>query len=134
MTGTAGRINQHTTPCPQCPWRKTSAPGWLGASTPLQFLAQAESEIRMPCHCSVDYDRPDWKERAESSPRCAGHATYLRNRCKSPRNASLAQFVGQVIADPDTVFTRPEDFVRHHGGDETRVIGVLLGFDDGEPE
>lgn len=125
-------MSQHTTPCSQCPWRRASAPGYLGASTPEQFLAQAESETRMPCHCTVDYERADWQEQVQTKPRCAGHAAYLRNRCKQPRDQGLADFVRQVDRNPD-VFTRPEEFLRHHGGDESRAMGILLGFDNGDP-
>lgn len=124
-------MKQHLTPCAQCPWRKTSAAGWLGASTPLQFLAQAEADIKMPCHCKVNYEREDWREQAEAAPRCAGHAAYLRNRCKSPREPKLAQFVAQVERNPD-VFSNPSDFVAHHGGDVSRVPMVILGFDNGD--
>lgn len=122
---------QHHTPCAQCPWRKTSAPGWLGASTPLQFLAQAESEIKMPCHCAVDYESKDWPAQVKRAPRCAGHATYLRNRCKVPRDRQLAAFVASVERDP-AVFSNPAEFVAHHGGDVNRVMGVLMGMDTGD--
>lgn len=123
---------QHTTACNQCPWRRTSAPGWLGASTPEQFLAQAESETRMPCHCTVDYSRADWEAQVQAKPRCAGHAAYLRNRCKMPQDPSLAEFVRSVDRDPE-VFGRPEQFLEHHGGDVSRAMGILLGIDNGDP-
>lgn len=124
-------MSQHMTPCAECPWRKTSAPGWLGASTPLQFLAQAESGIKMPCHCAVDYERADWESAAAAAPRCAGHAAYLKNRCKRPSNAELADFADSVGRNSE-VFTRPEEFVEHHRGDVSRTYGVILGFDTGE--
>lgn len=127
----AGR-KQHLTPCQACPWRTTSLKGWLGESTPLQFLAQAEAEIKMPCHCAVDYEREDWKDQVATAPRCAGHAVYLRNRCKRPKDPELDAFVRQVAPDPEHVFSRPEAFVAHHGGDVSRVTGVLLGMDTGD--
>jgi hypothetical protein len=123
---------QHRTPCRECPWRTTSAKGWLGASTPLQFLAQAEAEIKMPCHCAVDYEREDWEAQAAQAPRCAGHAIYLRNRCKLPQEPGLAAFVAAVEPDREKVFSRPDAFVEHHGGDVTRVPAVLLGLDTGD--
>lgn len=125
-------MTQHTKPCKECPWRKNSAPGWLGASTPEQFLAQAESEIKMPCHCAVNYEREDWETQALHAPRCAGHAVYLKNRCKLPRNRELSAFVNSVEPSAE-VFTRPEQFLSHHGGNPERAMGIMLGFDDGEP-
>ncbi len=124
-------MGQHAAPCKACPWRRTSAKGWLGNSTTLEFLSQAEHAPRMPCHCTIDYDDPNWKEtQLGSSPRCAGHAAYLRNRCKLPHDPelrALCEFVGRR----DDVFTSPDEFVEHHGGDVSRIAGVLLGFDDG---
>jgi hypothetical protein len=125
-------MTQHTTPCKECPWRKNSAPGWLGASTPEQFIAQAEAGIKMPCHCAVNYERADWKEQSETAPRCAGHAIYLRNRCKMPIEPGLAAFVRTVEPSP-AVFTRPEQFLSHHNGDPTRAMGILIGIDNGDP-
>lgn len=122
---------QHRTPCKECPWRTASAPGWLGASSPLQFLAQAESETKMPCHCAVNYERDDWQDQVETAPRCAGHAIYLRNRCKLPHDPSLAAFVSSVQPSA-AVFGRPDAFVAHHGGDVSRVPAVLLGMDTGD--
>lgn len=126
-------MKQHTVPCAECPWRKTSAPGWLGASTPLQFLQQAESGIKMPCHCTVDYEREDWEEQVEDAPRCAGHAAYLRNRCKLPDDPEMRAFSAEV-GRRDDVFARPDHFVEHHRGDVSRVAMVLIGIDDASGE
>lgn len=123
---------QHTTPCAQCPWRRTSAPGYLGASTTLEFLHQAEFAEKMPCHISIDYEQDDWAEvQLPDAPRCAGHAIYLRNRGKLPTDHGTAQLVKMVSPDRETVFGMHFEFLRHHGGDESRLTGVLLGFDDG---
>lgn len=86
----------------------------------------------MPCHCTVDYSRDDWEVQVQTKPRCAGHAAYLRNRCKIPYEPSLAAFVRTVERDPD-VFSRPEQFLEHHGGDVSRATGIVIGFDSGEP-
>lgn len=126
-------MTQHTKPCNECPWRKTSAPGWLGASTPEQFLAQSEAGIKMPCHCAVNYERADWEEQSATAPRCAGHAIYLRNRCKMPTEPGLAAFVRTVEPDRDNVFGNGVEFLTHHRGDPERAMGIIMGFDDGEP-
>lgn len=123
--------NQHTTPCAQCPWRRTSAPGYLGNSTTLEFLSQAEFAPRMPCHIFIDYEQPDWQEQIETAPRCAGHAIYLRNRGKLPEDAGTREMVQSVQPDRDNVFGFHVEFLRHHGGDESRLMMVLLGMDDG---
>ncbi len=85
----------------------------------------------MPCHCAVDYDDEDWEEtQLPDAPRCAGHAAYLKNRCKLPTDPELRALCEQVGRNPE-IFTRPDEFVAHHGGDTSRVMGVLLGADNG---
>jgi hypothetical protein len=105
---------QHTKPCAQCPWRRTSLAGWLGDSTPQEFMAQADSDTRMPCHIHIDYERDDWQEQVERGPRCAGHAIFLKNRCKLPYDPGLRAFVATVLQDPQTVFQWPHEFIEHH--------------------
>lgn len=85
----------------------------------------------MPCHCTIDYEDPDWEStQLSAAPRCAGHAAYLRNRCKMPRDPEMRAFCDSVGQRKD-VFTFPHEFVAHHGGDESRIPNVLFGLDDG---
>jgi hypothetical protein len=104
---------QHTSACARCPFRRTSAPGWLGADTAEGFIATADSDVRMPCHLHVDYERNDWYLQAMHAPQCAGRAAYLRNRCKMPRDNDLATFVRSVPPDPEC-FRWPQEFIAHH--------------------
>ena len=106
---------QHRKPCSQCPYRRRSAPGWLGAATPQQFLASTLGEEHMPCHAAVDYDDPAWREsQYPQAPMCAGSLVFMANTSKLPRDPSLAAAVRQVDADHDTVFSRPDEFLDHH--------------------
>lgn len=114
-------MKQHTQPCAQCPWRRDSLRGWLGEDTPADFAATAESDERMPCHITVDYEREDWREQADSAPRCAGRAVYLRNRCKVPRDREEAEFVRSVERDADNVFTTAAAFIAHHSRQEVEA-------------
>ncbi len=103
-------MKQHTHPCHECPWRRVSAPGWLGASSPEEFVATSEAEYRMPCHIHVDYECEDWEEQAEEVPQCAGRAIHFANRCKRPRNPDLLV----LPADRVNVFTQTKEFLDHH--------------------
>lgn len=116
---------QHKTACPECPWRKDSKPGWLGAATPVQFLATAYSDQRMPCHCTVDYESPDWEEQAKKAPQCAGRAEFFSNMCKEPRNPKLLT-VNKV--NP-MVFGRPTAFLEHHTLNNERVPDIVVVMD-----
>ncbi|VTU42518.1 MULTISPECIES: hypothetical protein [unclassified Variovorax] len=116
---------QHEKPCFECPWRRNSAPGWLGASEPGEFLAQADSGIRMPCHTAgIDYESPNWEEQAKTSAQCAGHAIFLANRCKLPAPGAL-----KLPADHEAVFTRPHEFVAHHARMAPAQLEATMIFD-----
>lgn len=112
--------NQHRQPCQECPWRRDSIPGYLGASNVIDFLETEESEARMPCHMQVDYERDDWREQADNAPQCAGRAIYLSNRCKSPRNPDLLK----LPADRASVFSFPMEFAEHHSHGRLSVMVV----------
>lgn len=113
---------QHNRPCRECPWRKESMPGWLGASQPGEFLQQSDQGHRMPCHLAVNYDSPNWEKQAKTAPQCAGHAIFLSNRCKSPAPGVL-----KLPADREEVFTWPHEFVAHHAGlPEGSLAGVMV--------
>jgi len=117
---------QHQKPCKACPWRKASAKGWLGDSTPVEFMQTSEAEHRMPCHLHVDYERPEWRSDAENAPQCVGRAVHFANRCKQPRNTDLLH----MPADREQVFSNPQDFIDHHtldGKPKTiRILGPIV--------
>lgn len=100
---------QHKKPCKECPFRKAAFPGFLGASTPEEFCDTAMSESRMPCHMTVNYDRPGWEAAVMVAPQCAGRAIFHANQCKLPKNPHLLRL------EPDeSVLAFPKDFLAHH--------------------
>lgn len=109
-------MGQHKTPCIECPFRRKSAPGWLGADTPEGFIATSEAEFRMPCHMHVDYEDDNWEELAAEAPQCAGRAIHFKNRCKMPRNPEIAGLVREVERNVEDVFMFPQEFIDHHNG------------------
>lgn len=115
---------QHSVACADCPWKRTSAPGWLGASEPGEFLAQADSLPRMPCHLHVNYEADDWEAKAETAPQCAGLAIFMANRCKLPAADQL-----KLPADRETVFSRPHEFVAHHAGVPADSLASTMIYD-----
>lgn len=115
---------QHDRPCIECPWRKASAPGWLGAAEPGEFLALAHSNERMPCHLAVNYESSNWKAQAEKAPQCAGRAIFLANQLKLPTGDIL-----RLKADPETVFNRPHEFIAHHAHLPAESLQATLIWD-----
>lgn len=87
---------QITQPCTDCPLRRTSLPGWLGGSTPAQYLRLLHSDALVPCHC-------------HGNVHCAGVAIYRANTAKRVEFPGL-----KLAADRDIVFDHPEDFSAHH--------------------
>jgi hypothetical protein len=112
---TSGKA-QHTTPCRQCPFRRTALPGWLGGSEPEDFCAMAQSEVRMPCHRSlrdgVDYSVAHLPGKPEyPAPQCAGRAIFWSNQFKAQRPGSNLLV---LPADHQSVFSSSQEFLSHH--------------------
>ncbi len=105
------------TPCEKCPFRRLSLPGYLGESTPREFLEQVLSETEMPCHLTVDYSTPFWREEMETNTGgssdarlCAGALVFQANVGKLPRDGSRPR----LSRDTQTVFASPQEFLAHH--------------------
>lgn len=91
-------MKQHTTPCPECPWRRKAPPGWLGAKLPPEdWVAAAHSDVRIPCHLDLN-------------KQCAGAAIFRDNVCKLPRDPAV------IVLPSDTVkvFATGNEFIAHH--------------------
>ena len=108
-------MQSNTSPCGRCPFRRKSAPGYLGDDNVEDFLGATLSDTPMPCHMSVDYDDPDWADKLDEARHCAGSLIFLRNQNKLPRDRPLAQAVKAVKQDRKTVFANAQEFREHHG-------------------
>lgn len=107
-------------PCNDCPMRRKSMPGWLGADTPEHFIQTVHMNDVMPCHPTVDYESSDWEEQLVNgeAQACAGVAIYHANVGKMPRDRS----VRRLPADKVNVFASPKEFIEHH-----RSLGIVSG-------
>ena len=119
-------------PCNDCPFRKTALPGWLGDDTPEGFMATTMADHPMPCHQTVNYDRPGWKTeiadgRQPKARLCAGALIFFSNIAKLSRDPSRPR----LPADRETVFTSPQSFIDHHSalpGHKDTLKGRLAYF------
>lgn len=84
-------------PCHDCPWRRESIPGWLGAGDPDDWIGLAHSDAPIPCH-------------ALKGPQCAGAAIYRANILKLPRDPRVLR----LNKDTEKVFAAPAEFLKHH--------------------
>lgn len=90
-------VCQHDTPCSDCPWRRDSAPGWLGSMTPREWTDAAHhSNTLVDCHTM-------------RGAQCAGIAIYRRNVCQRVDPPSI-----RLEADRETVFANRMEFESHH--------------------
>lgn len=104
-------------PCQKCPFRRVSIAGWLGSSTPREFMEQTLGDSPMPCHCTVDYSTPNWREEMESTTGgssnarfCAGAIIFFSNMMKLSRDRMRPA----LKADKVAVFSSPAEFFAHH--------------------
>lgn len=100
---------RHKTSCRECPFRKASLPGYLGEATPEQFIATVHADHEMPCHLTVDYEDPKWKEKLFEDSFCAGSLIYARNVAMMSRDAKRP-----TLEKSDGVFASRAEFVEHH--------------------
>lgn len=98
-------------PCAECPWLRTSAPGWLGPLDAEEWVALAHSDQPIACHTTIvdagedgigDWDDPLIRQ-------CKGAAIYRANVLKRPRDPEVAR----AERDTETVFSWGE-FEAHH--------------------
>ncbi len=97
------------TPCFDCPWLRTSTPGWLGPYDAETWYHMAHGEVPIACHLTIT-ETEDWND--EGVEQCAGVAIYRSNVLKSPRDPAIAT----LPADTNLVFGHGE-FVEHHTGE-----------------
>jgi hypothetical protein len=135
-------------PCRQCPWRRKSAPGWLGAGSPESFVATLMLDIEpLPCHSTIDYNRPDWHVRwtrglDKKAKLCAGALIAAANSGKMSRFAargdvhgdtfaSMAEFIEYHRSSPVRSWRDPEpgslEFEEHNNVRKLVRLPVLTG-------
>jgi hypothetical protein len=96
--------------CNDCPWRRSSSPGWLGSEMDaVDWLGAAHADDTVECH-------------TRGGCHCIGVATYRENVCKLAR----APNPQDIEVDRAEVFAGPQEFHQHHTrGEELPVDWVL---------
>jgi len=109
-------------PCNDCPWRRESAPGWLGPSTSQEWVEMAHGEVPIACHLTITNE--SWDD--DGIKQCGGAAIYRANVCKKPRNSEI------IVGNPDRekVFSRSTEFLAHHAMPTKRLLANHVLCDD----
>lgn len=98
-------------PCRECPFSRTVKPNALGGSPPETYIGQALGPYAIPCHCHIDYDDPQWREKAINTEQCRGAAIYRANIGVADK---LPSKLLRLPPDKYLVFASAEEFLAHH--------------------
>lgn len=104
-------VKHMAAPCGACPFTRTSTPGALGGSSPEVYIGQTHAPFVLPCHCACNFDDPDWKSKAMTTPQCAGAAIF---RANCGLSSIMPAVLHSLPPDTERVFTSPVEFLAHH--------------------
>jgi hypothetical protein len=98
--------------CIECPFKKSSAPGYLGEVSyqPEVFLQQI-NEAAIPCHLSINWENKD--EKFKHSKDCVGALQFMNNSLKMSRDYDTAK-LQKEYGKSDEIFSRTKEFIDHH--------------------
>ena len=116
----------HSTPCPECPWRKDCLAGWLGGNTPEVYADTIAANSATPCHMSQEMLEGD-----EEEAMCAGSLSVMANACIMPTRADEAA-ARLAVGRRDDTFSNQAEFYKHHSGDEY-VPMIIRAINGGAP-
>lgn len=106
--------NACKTPCLDCPFRKSSLPGWLGDYTAEELYAIVMNEMPFACHMTHDRDLK-WEETGSKEyPFCAGALMFMKQAGKLPRDKRIRDLVSKVNREDCDNILSPPDFLSHH--------------------
>ncbi len=130
MTSCNNDGKQHTTPCADCPFRRTVEKGALGGSPVQTYVGQsAIPMMQIPCHSCIDYDDPNWKAKASvpgGVSQCAGAAIFRSNIGMESVNDRIVS----LPKDTDNVFASYNEFVAHHSDLDVADVNITQDMID----
>ncbi len=105
-------------PCKECPFRRESAPGWLGAhESSTEIVGLVNADRAFPCHLAVNAlveDGTEFSDAVQEAHHCVGALAFMNNSCKLSRNPEIKAQQREVGRRPDC-FAFPHELVQHHG-------------------
>lgn len=125
----------HKEPCAECPWRKTSAQGYLGGYPP-EMYADAVACNEVPA-CHLKDNGPE----SDDTAMCAGALSVMANACISAWKTPGGDEARKEVGRRDDTFRHPRMFYEYHANKpyvhpllRVRVRGVTVrgkGYSDG---
>ena len=103
--------------CKDCPFKKTSAKGWLGSHNTDHFINIIESDLKLPCHNTMDknagFISNENIEKSKKMRQCAGMLFMMNNCGKRSKNKKVSEWQDQVGKN-DNAFAHKSFFKSHH--------------------
>lgn len=87
-----------TPACRECPYRNTSAKGYMGGQDPEDYREYINMDIVVPCHMRSTYDDEGDPEQAKP---CTGHVASVVKSCRSPIGEELKTLTEEFRKLPD---------------------------------
>lgn len=111
-------------PCKQCPYRKESAPGYLGnlSYKPTEFLKGIEHDVH-ECHLTVNYEENDYSK----ANVCIGALQFMNNSAMLSKNnevATMQKIAGNNIV-PNGRWTRYDGYEWKNGTESQHAVSPL---------
>lgn len=104
-------------PCSECPFTKTSLPGWLSDYTVQDFLNFVQFDVPFPCHMVTPpagvkaSECGDLIQKGELQL-CRGYAEMMKKSCKMPRPIWMNQLLQTLEIHDGAMNT--QEFIQHH--------------------
>lgn len=112
-----------TVQCPQCPFRPTALPSYLGDYTAMGITQSLWRNIPFFCHTKINYSNPGWERVAKAKGKlCLGSMAFA-NKLTAPMDVN--SYPGE--SDPDVIAARRAnqdradiecmgvtEFIKHH--------------------
>lgn len=103
--------------CTECPFRRESAPGWIGEHKDVREIINiVQFDGHFPCHMEVtkrtNRGEP-FKDAVSESPFCKGALHFMRNSCKRHADPAVQEQV-EKAGKSKAIFTWPAEMEEHH--------------------
>jgi len=103
-------------PCAECPFRRESAPGYLGEASydPQGFIGPHwYAGVPLPCHMTVD-NESRVPVLSQDFKLCAGFLIMAKNSAKIPEHPEVRIARDEMEPDRVAVFWHIGEFIEHH--------------------
>ena len=105
-------------PCAECPFKKTSAAGWIGGHDDPEEITRLVEHVGFPCHMDVTSIKDknsdiDHSEACDMARYCSGGLIMLNNSLTLSRVEEVAMSQREVSKSND-IFRNKHEFIEHH--------------------